>query len=132
MKREMFTKNAKIIKFLITGGSSTLLDFIVYMTLSSSLGITISKFMSMTISSIYSFFINKNWTFLNKEKVSSILVIKYILCVVVNIIINSVTNILIYNLTGNKIISFIIATGIAMIVNYTIQKKIVFKEDQQK
>ena len=127
MKREMFTKNAKIIKFLITGGSSTLLDFIVYMTLSSSLGITISKFMSMTISSIYSFFINKNWTFLNKEKVSSILVIKYILCVIINITINSFTNLLVYNLTGNKIISFIIATGVAMIANFLIQKEIVFK-----
>ena len=127
VKREMFTKNAKIIKFLITGGSSTLLDFIVYMALSSSLGITISKFMSMTISSIYSFFINKNWTFLNKEKVSSILVIKYILCVIINITINSFTNLLVYNLTGNKIISFIIATGVAMIANFLIQKEIVFK-----
>ena len=50
--------------------------------------------------------------------------------VFINIFVNTTSNTLIFNLTNNKIISFLFATGIAMIVNYTIQKKIVFKEDQ--
>lgn len=117
-------------RFLVVGGSSTLLDFIIYMLLSTKLNITISKFISMTISSIYSFLINKNWTFNNKNKITFILTFKYILCVFINIFVNTTSNTLIFNLTNNKIISFLFATGIAMIVNYTIQKKIVFKEDQ--
>ena len=84
----------------------------------------------MTVSSIYSFLINKNWTFNNKNKITFILTFKYILCVFINIFVNTTSNTLIFNLTNNKIISFLFATGIAMIVNYTIQKKIVFKEDQ--
>lgn len=126
----MFQKYKSQARFLVVGGSSTLLDFIIYMLLSTKLNITISKFISMTISSIYSFLINKNWTFNNKNKITFILTFKYILCVFINIFVNTTSNTLIFNLTNNKIISFLFATGIAMIVNYTIQKKIVFKEDQ--
>ncbi len=126
----MFQKYKSQARFLVVGGSSTLLDFIIYMLLSTKLNITISKFISMTVSSIYSFLINKNWTFNNKNKITFILTFKYILCVFINIFVNTTSNTLIFNLTNNKIISFLFATGIAMIVNYTIQKKIVFKEDQ--
>ena len=126
----MFQKYKSQARFLVVGGSSTLLDFIIYMLLSTKLNITISKFISMTVSSIYSFLINKNWTFNNKNKITFILTFKYILCVFINIFVHTTSNTLIFNLTNNKIISFLFATGIAMIVNYTIQKKIVFKEDQ--
>lgn len=126
----VFQKYKSQARFLVVGGSSTLLDFIIYMLLSTKLNITISKFISMTVSSIYSFLINKNWTFNNKNKITFILTFKYILCVFINIFVNTTSNTLIFNLTNNKIISFLFATGIAMIVNYTIQKKIVFKEDQ--
>ncbi len=126
----MFQKYKSQARFLVVGGSSTLLDFIIYMLLSTKLNITISKFISMTVSSIYSFLINKNWTFNNKNKITFILTFKYILCVFINIFVNTTSNTLIFNLTNNKIISFLFATGIAMIVNYTIQKKIVFKEGQ--
>ena len=126
----MFQKYKSQARFLVVGGSSTLLDFIIYMLLSTKLNITISKFISMTVSSIYSFLINKNWTFNNKNKITFILTFKYILCVFINIFVNTTSNTLIFNLTNNNIISFLFATGIAMIVNYTIQKKIVFKEDQ--
>lgn len=126
----MFQKYKSQARFLVVGGSSTLLDFIIYMLLSTKLNITISKFISMTVSSIYSFLINKNWTFNNKNKITFILTFKYILCVFINIFVNTTSNTLIFNLTNNKIISFLFATGIAMIVNYIIQKKIVFKEDQ--
>ncbi len=126
----MVQKYKSQVRFLVVGGSSTLLDFIIYMMLSTKLNITISKFISMTISSIYSFLINKNWTFNNKNKITFILTFKYILCVFINIFVNTTSNTLIFNLSKNKIVSFIFATGIAMIVNYTIQKKIVFKEDK--
>ena len=70
----MFQKYKSQARFLVVGGSSTLLDFIIYMLLSTKLNITISKFISMTVSSIYSFLINKNWTFNNKNKICPSLV----------------------------------------------------------
>ena len=114
-------------RFLVVGGSSTLLDFIIYMLLSSKLNITISKFSSMMISSVYAFLINKNWTFNNKNKTTFILAFKYVLCVCINIFVNTTSNTLLFNITRNKIISFVIATSIAMVLNYTIQKRIVFR-----
>lgn len=125
--KEIITKYSKEIRFLITGGSSTILDFIVYMLLSIKMNIAISKFLSMTVSSIYSFFINKNWTFSNNDKISVILVIKYLFCVTINIAINTTTNSVVFSITNNKIVSFVIATCVAMIVNYIIQKYVVFR-----
>lgn len=114
-------------RFLVVGGSSTLIDFVIYMLLSTKVDITISKCISMSISSIYSFFINKNWTFSDSEKITIVLALKYILCVLINIGVNTLVNTLTFSITNNKIISFIIATGIAMIVNFVIQKEVVFR-----
>lgn len=123
----MAQKYKSQVRFLVVGGSSTLLDFIIYMLLSTKLNITISKFFSMIISSIYAFLINKNWTFNNKNKTTFILAFKYVLCVCINIFVNTTSNTLLFNITRNKIISFVIATSIAMVLNYTIQKRIVFR-----
>lgn len=123
----MAQKYKSQVRFLVVGGSSTLLDFIIYMLLSTKLNITISKFFSMMISSIYAFLINKNWTFNDKNKTTFILAFKYVLCVCINIFVNTTSNTLLFNITRNKIISFVIATSIAMVLNYTIQKRIVFR-----
>ena len=123
----MFQKYKSQARFLVVGGSSTLLDFVIYMLLSTKVDITISKCISMSISSIYSFFINKNWTFSDSEKITIVLALKYILCVLINIGVNTLVNTLTFSITNNKIISFIIATGIAMIVNFVIQKEVVFR-----
>ena len=123
----MFQKYKSQARFLVVGGSSTLLDFIIYMLLSTKVDITISICISMSISSIYSFFINKNWTFSDSEKITIVLALKYILCVLINIGVNTLVNTLTFSITNNKIISFIIATGIAMIVNFVIQKEVVFR-----
>ena len=122
----------KEIRFLFVGGSSTLIDFIIYMVLSTKINISISKLVSMTIASIYSFFINKNWTFSNKEQISLLLVTKYIIGQLLNISINTSINTLVYNLCNYKIIAFICATIIAMIFNYLFQNYIVFKGGKEK
>lgn len=128
----MIRRFKKEFKFIIVGGSSTLLDFIIYMLLSNKLDIVISKIVSMTIASVYSFFINKNWTFSNKEQINIILIIKYIIGQILNIIINTSVNALVYNLCNYKIIAFICATIIAMVFNYLFQNYIVFKGVDEK
>jgi len=127
---KIINKYKKEIKFLITGGSSTLLDYVIYMLLSNSINISVSKVISMSIASIYSYFINKKWTFTNKEKVSLWQVSKFVICQVINIAVNTTTNYLIYNLCGNRTIAFIIATGVAMVVNFLIQNYFVFKNKE--
>ena len=123
-------KYNKQIKFLITGGSSTLIDFIIYYLLSFKINISISKMVSMSCACVYSFFINKKWTFSFKGKTDRFLVTKYIVSQFLNILINTFTNTLVYNISGMKIVAFIIATGIAMTFNYLFQNYIVFKGEK--
>ena len=87
---------------------------------------------SMGIASIYSFFLNKNWTFENGEKINKTMIIKYIGAQLLNIFVNTSINTIIYTLTNNKLVSFVIATATAMIVNYFSQKIIVFKKEVKK
>ena len=124
----VFNKYKKELRFLIVGGSSTLLDFIIYMVLSSKINMNISKMISMTISCVYSFFINKNWTFSNKRQINIVLIIKYIVGQVLNIGINTLTNTLVYQLCHFKIVAFFFATCVAMTFNFLFQNFIVFSE----
>lgn len=128
IKIKEIIKKYKFIKFIIVGGSSTLLDFTIYMILNNFIEISIAKFISMTISCIYSFFINRCWTFESKEKINSKQLLKYVITQIINILVNVGTNQLIYTITTIKLLAYIVATGVAMIINYLLQKTIVFKE----
>ena len=119
-------KYNKQIRFLIVGGTSTLIDYILYMLLSIRLDVSISKLISMLCASIFSYINNKNWTFSNKEKTNTIMIIKYVGSQIVNISVNILVNAIMYKLLGIKTIAFIFATGTAMVVNYLLQNYIVY------
>ncbi len=124
-----FMNKYKFIKFIFVGGSSTLLDFFIYLLLSNFIAISLAKCFSMIASCTYSFFFNKSWTFNDKQKVNTKQIISYIIVQVINIIINVSINQIGYVITNNKLLAYIVATGISMIVNYLLQKNIIFKEN---
>ena len=118
----------KFIKFIFVGGSSTLLDFIIYLLLSNVIAMSFAKCFSMIVSCIYSFFLNKSWTFNDKQKINTKQIVLYVIVQAINITTNVTINQLGYIITNNKLLAYIIATGISMIVNYLLQKNIIFKE----
>lgn len=120
------------IKFILVGGSSTLIDFIIYMILSKYINISLAKIISMSIASIYSFIINKNWTFTNNEKIDMVMIVKYIVTQILNITVNTCVNSLIFKISNIKVLAFVIATGVAMCVNFILQKVVVFKKEERK
>ncbi len=122
----------KILRFCIVGGLSTLLDFGIYMLLSRNIDITVSKIISMSIACIFSFFVQKMWTFSNRNLVSAKMVVLFIVSQLINIGVNASTNALCFNITANKIIAFIVATGVAMVVNFLLQNYIVFPKKIEK
>lgn len=113
-------------RFILIGGLVTFIDFFIYICFSVFLNIVISKIMSFIIACIISFFFNKKWTFQIKNEKKKYY-FKYFLVQVINLLINVNINSYIYININNKIISFIIATGIATIVNFCLQKYYVFK-----
>lgn len=124
---KLVEKYGSFFKFLLVGGSSTLIDFIIYLLLSMRLDITISKILSMIIASFFSYMVNKKWTFVYDGKTNVALIFKYIFSQLVNISVNTLVNTFMYNWLELKIVAFVIATGVAMIVNYLLQKFLVFK-----
>lgn len=117
----------KIIKFIFVGGTSTCIDFIIYMILSNFMQISISKSISMIISCIYSFFLNRSWTFQDSNGNTVRQIVTYSITQVINIFTNVFINQIVYNITNTKIVAYIVATMMAMFVNYILQKKVVFK-----
>ena len=95
----------KALKFLVIGGTSTLIDFCIYMLVSKHIDITVSKIISMGIASIFSFIFNKSWTFTVEKKTTKKMVVLFYLGLAVNIAVNAGTNTLAFNLTNQKVIS---------------------------
>lgn len=124
-------KNNNAVRFLVVGGISTLLDFTIYMLLSLKINLIIAKSCSMLCACIFSFFVNKNWTFNNEEKINYKMIIAYIITQIINIGVNTSVNYLMYNFSKLKTISFVIATFMAMIVNYLLQNFVVFKGEKK-
>lgn len=120
-------KYKMIMKFLISGGSTTVLDYTIYRILMSiSCPALISKFFSMLCAIICSFVINKKWTFQHSEKTDSKLIVRYLIAQLINIVTNTSVNTIVYNHTNMINIAFVFATICAMIVNFILQKKFVF------
>ena len=55
--------SSKIVRFVLVGGCSTGIDFVIYVLLSMQIPITISKGISMISASVFSYFVNKQYTF---------------------------------------------------------------------
>lgn len=130
-KIKNFFVSSSISKFLITGGSVTLIDYILYMLLSNIIFFTGAKAISMLTASLFSYFLNKIWTFKNTEKSTFKYFFKYYIAFILNIGTNLSINHIVFLKTGQKTIAFIIATFIAMCVNYLLQRFFVFKTEKE-
>lgn len=121
--------NNVIIKFLFTSGISIIIDFSFYMVFCMQFDVTLSRFMATTIVCVMQYFMNRRYVFQvmgHGHQINQIL--KYLVCQCINIGSNVGTNWLIYNITKNKIISFVVATAVATMVNYLLQKFVVFQK----
>lgn len=121
----------RILRFLLVGGSSTLLDYGIYGLLSMTINFNLAKLLSMVCSCVYSFFLNKSFTFQDKGKISPRHVIRYFISQLINIGINVAVNALVYGWTGKKLLGMLFATGSAMTVNFLLQRFMVFSVQEK-
>jgi len=118
---------ASIYKFVVSGGIATCIDFVCYMLLRQIVWTSIAKTISMILANIWSYFINKRWVFVSNRNTDSKMIGSYVVTQILNLGTNVGVNSLMLHLTGYVVISFIIATLCATIVNYSLQKLVVFK-----
>lgn len=118
---------ASIYKFVVSGGIATCIDFVCYMLLRQIAWPSVAKTISMIIANIWSYVVNKRWVFASYKKTDYRMVISYLGVQVLNLGTNVGINSLMLYLTGFVILSFVVATLCATIVNFSLQKLIVFK-----
>lgn len=119
--------NHTFMRFLIVGGSSTILDFIVYWFLSREINYNTAKAVSMSCSCFYSYILNKSYTFQDNKKTTMGYIARYTACQIINICVNTGINSLVYKASGNKSAGMLCAAATAMTANYLLQKYFVFR-----
>ncbi len=119
------------IKFMITGVLNTMIDFIIYITLTRfivffSNFLLLSKAISFISGSICSLFLNRNWTFKKTSSLNIKEFYRFYTTVLLGVVINNIIMFLSLKLFSD-LKSFYIATLITFIWNFTIAKIWVFK-----
>ncbi len=145
----------QITKFFIIGVSAVLVDLTIYYLLSTMLGLStdVAKGMGFLTGAFYTYHLNKLWTWRNKEKTDKHTLLRFALIYgisfVANISINKYGLLTIpsfvasfhispvaqngfdiFAVKGEKLLSFIIATGFSAFFNFLGQKFFVFKSNE--
>lgn len=116
-----------IYKFVVSGGIATGIDFVCYMLLRQIAWPSVAKTISMIIANIWSYIVNKRWVFASNKKTDYRMVASYLGVQALNLGTNVGVNSLMLYLTEIVVLSFVVATLCATVVNYSLQKLIVFK-----
>lgn len=130
----------RIIKYIFSAGSSFAIDVALFtvfkllltntITLSNTTIIFISTTLARILSSIYNYLINSRIVFKNKDKKT---IIGYFLLVIIQMVVSaSFVSILDKLLNINTSIIKICVDIIIFIVNYIVQKEIIFKKRDEK
>ena len=116
----------QIIKFLIVGGTATIIDFAIFFTLHDLLkqNTILSNIIGFSISLIYNYTASIKWVF-NVKKESKTNFLVFLILSIIGLIINTViVYITIEKLKWYSLLCKVIATSIVMVFNFITRKKI--------
>jgi putative flippase GtrA len=116
----------QIFKFIIVGGTATIIDWAVYYVLYNFLRVNplIANILSFTVSVIYNYIASVKWVFdVNKEKSKIKMVIEFLVFSVIGLLLSELLLwIFIDILSINAMISKIVSTAIVMVFNFVTRK----------
>ena len=111
--------NRQFVKFSITGGANTFLDFTAFIMLfNGGLSIITSNAIAFHIALLCSFLLNKLWVFKNKAPFQGKNIAKFYAISVAVMVLNTALVLGFYWLTISIVISKIVATGITLFINF--------------
>lgn len=125
--KKLIMQNKSFFRFCIVGGISTLLDLSVYLLLVDRIGAIFAKTISMSFSMVLSFGLNKVWSFSAKNSKDRTEILRYMISQLINLLTNVSINYIMLKISGIKLLAFVVATGLAMMVNYILQRFFVFR-----
>ncbi len=121
------------IKYLIVGGSSFLLDYLLFYLLFRKMNIdkVVSNSISIFIAFWFNFFLNRLWSFKSDDKVVGQL-LKYVGLMLFNMLFsNAFIYIINSNFGTDPVILKVIAMSIIVIWNFILYKTVIFKKKRK-
>ena len=121
----------QIFKFLIVGGSATIIDWIIYYILYNYVKITplIANIISYSISTIFNYYLTTKYVFnVNTNKNKKKLFILFVIFSLIGLLLSEILlYIMINKLMINKMLSKVISTILVMIFNFITKKRLLEK-----
>lgn len=129
--KKLFSKYQTVITYILFSSLSFIVDIVSFSSILFFLKdkIMISSYLARAISSIFNYIVNKNIVFKNNEKKNIKSMIMYFLLVIVNItisgtLVKKIYFFIHYNATFIKIV----IDSLIFIINYFLQKYVIFKK----
>ena len=135
---KIIIKKTYAIKFMLAAILSSLLEYIIYAALISFtvISATVAQIPSRTISAVFNFILNKKVVFSDTYKTKSSYLwqaVLYFALAVFNLFAIAIPlNDLFINIGVNEYISVLLANGIQFVINYFIQKYLIFRKVKKK
>ncbi|MCP9621821.1 GtrA family protein [Nocardia otitidiscaviarum] len=129
-----------MVRFTLTGGFSAVVDFGLYVLLMSVAGVPrdIAKAVSFIAGTTTAYLINRRWTFQappSRKRFIAVVAL-YAVTFAAQVGINALLNIVLpemkvdvagHTFTGAVLVAFVIAQGTATVINFIVQRAVIFK-----
>ena len=124
----------QVVRFLLVGGSTALLDLIIYKMIVGSLSASIAKTISFASGALYAYYFNRNWTFQSTSR-NGYQFARFSMVYTTNLGVNVCSNALMLSLLP-KIAewridaAFLVATAASAACNFLGMKWLVFSSEE--